>query len=380
MIQLADARSLFDLPRERVWLNAAYMGPLPRAAVAAGERSYARKAAPWDYDVPTDFFAVPNAFRRAGARLFGAREEDVAIVPAASYGIATAVRNLKVGAGQEILLLDGQFPSNVYPWRRMAERDRARIRTVNRREGESWSEALLAAIGPRTGLVACAGTHWIDGGRIDLQAVSRRCREFGTHLVLDLTQSLGVQAFDAGTVDPDFAVAANYKWLLGPYSTGMLYAAPRHQNGEPLEENWIGREGSSDFAGLTQYRDGYDPGARRFDMGERGNFQLLPAAIESLELLNGFGVRAIEARLGELSDAIVEAVKPLGLAADTPERAAHYLALTLPGGAPGDLLARLAARKVHVSQRGPRLRVSAHIYNDEADIARFAAALKDALA
>lgn len=376
---LDDARSLFDLPRDRVWLNAAYMGPLPRASVLAGERSYQRKGAPWDYDIAADFFGVPDAFRRAGARLFEAREDDIAIVPAASYGIATAVRNLKLEAGREIVLLDGQFPSNVYPWRSMEARDGARVRTVTRREGESWTEALTGAIGPATGLVACAGTHWIDGGRIDLPAVAERCRAAGAYLVLDLTQSLGVQPVDLSLIDPDFAVAANYKWLLGPYATGMLYVAPRHQGGQPLEENWIGREGSTDFARLIDYQEGYGPGAQRFDMGERSNFQLLPAAIESLNLLETFGVPAIEARLGELSGALIEAVTPLGLSADTPDRAAHYLALTLPGTAPADLLARLAAQHVHVSQRGPRLRVAPHIYNDDEDIARFAAALKGAL-
>lgn len=379
-MMLGDARSLFDIPRERVWLNAAYMGPLPRRAVAAGERSYQRKAAPWDYDIATDFFGVPNDFRRAGAVFFGASEEDIAIVPAASYAIATAARNLKIEAGREILVPEGQFPSNVYPWRRMAEREGGRVRAIARRDGQSWSEALLAAIGPETGLVAAPGTHWIDGGRIDLQAIGVRTREVGAHLVLDLTQSLGVQAFDVRTVDPDFAVAANYKWLLGPYATGMAYVAPRHHSGEPLEENWIAREGSEDFARLIDYQDGYAPGARRFDMGERSNFQLLPAAIESLQMLAGFGVRAIEARLGEISDRLIEAVAPFGLAAEVPDRAAHYLALTLPDDAPRDLLARLAAQNVHVSQRGPRLRVAPHIYNDEADVERFAAALKDALA
>lgn len=377
---LSDARSLFDLPRERVYFNAAYMGPLPRAALAAGERSYQRKARPWDYDIATDFFAVPDAFRREGARFFGASAEDIAIVPAASYGIAVAAKNLNVEAGREIVLLDGQFPSNVYPFREMARRDSAAIRTVKRAAGESWTEALLAAIGPRTGLLACPATHWIDGGRVDLPLVAQALREAGAGLVLDLTQSLGVQRFDVKSIDPDFAVAANYKWLLGPYSTGMLYAAPRHQTGAPLEENWINRQGSEDFARLIDYQDGYGPGARRFDMGERSGFQLLPAAIESLKLLSGFGADGIETRLGALSDAIVDAVAPLGLSADTPDRAAHYLALTLPERAPGDLLARLAAKGVHLSQRGPRLRVSPHIYNDEADIEAFAAALKQALA
>ena len=57
----------------------------------------------------------------------------------------------------------------------------------------------------------------------------------GGALVLDLTQSLGAMTFELDQIRPDFAVAAAYKWLLGPYSTGLLYVDPRHHRGEPLE-------------------------------------------------------------------------------------------------------------------------------------------------
>jgi len=59
---------------------------------------------------------------------------------------------------------------------------------------------------------------------------------------------------------------------------GFLYVAPRHQQGRPLEHNWIVRAGSENFAGLVNYRDEMQPGARRFDVGERSNFALMPMA------------------------------------------------------------------------------------------------------
>ena len=378
-MNIPDARSAFDPPRDIAWLNAAYMGPLPRAAVEAGLRAYERKAAPWGLSIPDDFFGVPEALHAEAARLFNAEADSIALVPSASYGLATAAANIRLEPGSEILLLDGQFPSNVYVWRSLAARDGAAVRTVGRSANQTWTEALDAAIGARTGLVACPAVHWIDGGNIDLAALRPALREAGAALVLDLTQSLGAQPFDAGAIDPDFAVAAAYKWLCGPYNSGFLYVAERHHGGTPLEENWIAREGSSDFARLIDYRDAYEAGARRFDMGERSAFQIAPAALESLKLINDIGPAAIEARCGELTAAIEAAAAPLGLAADTPHRAAHYLALALPEAAPDDLLERLKAEGVFLSQRGPRLRISPHLYNDEADIARFAAALTRAL-
>ncbi|MGJ3230929.1 MAG: aminotransferase class V-fold PLP-dependent enzyme [Oceanicaulis sp.] len=378
-MSLTSQRADFDLPPEVAYFNSAQIGPMPRAAAVAGARAFAAKTRPWRSTTQEDFFDRPESLRAAAARLFAATPEDVALVPAASYGLAVAARNLELEPGTDILVLDGQFPSNVYTWRCLAEDAGAGVRTVSRRPGETWTEALLAAIGPRTGLVACGAVHWIDGGRIDLEAVSDAARAAGAALVLDLTQSLGVMAFDAGRVDPDFAVGAAYKWLLGPYAVGFLYAAPRRQSGRPLEENWINRADSEDFSRLIEYRDAYAPGARRYDMGERSNHQLVPAALASLDYLQALGVDAVAAHIAALNADIAERLNLLGFRDDTPDRAGHYLALAAPEGAPGDLAKRLAARGVHVSQRGPRLRVSPHVFNTADDVDRLEAAVRAAL-
>ncbi|MFP4518713.1 MAG: aminotransferase class V-fold PLP-dependent enzyme [Oceanicaulis sp.] len=378
-MHMDDQRSAFDLPDGESYFNAAQIGPLPRVAAEAGARAFEAKLRPWRSTTQTDFFDTPEALRAAAAGLFGAAAGDVALIPAASYGLAVAAANIPLTGAQEILVLDGQFPSNVYTWRRKAQDTGARVRTVARRDGQSWTEALLDAIGPQTGLVACAHLHWIDGGRIDLEAVSGAVESHGAALVLDLTQSLGVMAFDRDRVEPDFAVGAAYKWLLGPYATGFLYAAPHRQDGRPLEENWINRDGSEDFSRLIDYRDAYAPGARRYDMGERSNHQLVPAALASLTYLGGLGIEAIAAHIAALNDKIADRLAPLGLADDTPDRAGHYLSLALPDDAPGDLAARLREHKVHVSQRGPRLRISPHVYNSDTDVDRLEAALRAVL-
>tara|TARA_R110002073_G_scaffold6054_6_gene36502 strand:- start:7665 stop:8798 length:1134 start_codon:yes stop_codon:yes gene_type:complete len=373
---IVSQRALFDLPREVAYFNAAYMGPMPISASGAGAISYARKTQPWTLDIQADFFAAPEAFRKRAATLFEASRNDVAIVPAASYGLATAARNLAPDAQSEILVLDAQFPSNIYVWRGLAKQYGARIRTVTRSEGQNWTEAMLAAIGTATSIVACPQVHWADGGQLDLAAISDAARRQGAALVLDLTQSLGVMPFEMAAIQPDFAVAACYKWMLGPYSIGALYVAPQHQQGEPLEENWIVRDRAEDFARLVDYADEYAPGARRFDMGERSGFQLVPAANVCLQQILDWGPAEISNTLGARTAEIAEAVAPLGLRDATPQRAPHYLCLALPETAPADLVKRLAAHQVFVSQRGDRLRVTPHLYNDQTDLARLVAALK----
>lgn len=373
---LADARALFALPADTSYLNAAYMGPMPEASIRAGEQAYRRRAAPWQFDLETEFFAVPEQVRAQGAKLFQSSADDIALVTSASYGLAVAARNIGLKPGQEILVLAAQFPSNVYVWQALARQTGARLVTVARGAEESWTDAVSRHIRPATGLLACPAVHWIDGGMIDLAALRPALDAAGAALVLDLTQSLGVLPFDVAACRPDFAVSAGYKWLLGPYQSGLLYVAPHQQGGAPLEENWINRQGASDFARLVDYQDAYETGARRFDAGERSAFQTLPAFLASLELLNHYGADAIEAQLAELTRQLAELAAPFGLKPATKARAPHYLALALPATAPGDLLSRFQSRGVHLSRRGDSLRISPHIYNNGHDLARFAGALK----
>lgn len=355
------------MPANVHYLNCAYMSPLSHVVAQALTDGALRKQAPWTYR-PADFFDISERFRSRAAQLAGVAADTIAIVPSASYGLAIAARNLPLARGQRIVLLADQFPSNVYPWRDLAQKCGAVIDTVQRDAEAAWTGAVLDAIGPDTGIVAVPHCHWADGRLVDLVAVGRRCREYGAALVLDLTQSLGAMPIDLGEVQPDFAVAACYKWLMAPYGTGLLYVDPRHHHGEPIEHNWINRGGSEDFARLVDYRDDYQPGARRFDMGEKANPPLLDGAGAGIEFLLEFGVDAIAHTLAAQTEAIARDAAALGFSSAPPEqRGPHFLALGFPAGVPEGLTERLAAKQVHVSLRGTSLRVTPHLYNNEAD-------------
>jgi selenocysteine lyase/cysteine desulfurase len=371
---IPSQRHLFDLPRDVAYLNCAYMSPLLHAAVEAGDRGLRRKARPWEL-TPAQFFDEAERARALFAGLMGAEAEGVALVPSASYGLAVAARNLPVRAGSRILTLKDQFPSNVYVWREKAKVAGAEVVAIDV-AGRDATEAVLAEIDERTALAALPHVLWTSGARLDLVAIGARLREARAALALDLTQSAGAMVCDLAEIRPDFATAASYKWLLGPYATGFLYVAPHRREGRPLEETWLGRAGSEDFARLVEYQDAYQPGARRFDMGERANFALLPALIAALEQLAAWTPAAIEATLRARTACIAERARAMGLA-PTPDhlRGPHYLSIALPDGAPDGLPARLAAEGVHVSQRGRSLRVTPHLWNDDEDVERLLSAL-----
>ena len=372
-------RALFDIPESVAYFDCATMSPLLKAAAEAGRRGLERKLHPWDVKA-AHFFDESEKVRGLYARLIGAAADDVAIVPSVSYGMATAMRNVRVEAGQTIVTLGDDFPSGIYAARALAKQAEAEVVTVAKPPvGAEWTAALLDAIDGGTALVVAPHVHWVHGVVIDVEAVARRCRSVGATLVLDTTQSMGAYPLDLAAVDPDYLVAASYKWLLGPYSLGFLYVAPRHQGGRPLEEGWMTRAGAEDFRRVMAYREELQPDARRFDMGERANFALLPVAVAAIEQLLSWGTAEIAATVGAMTQRLEGALAELGIRADTG-RAPHFLSVRFDGGLPDDIEARLAAANVHVSLRGETMRITPHLYNNEQDAQRLVVSLREAVA
>lgn len=373
-------RQRFELPDDVTYLNCAYQSPKLRASIEAAERELRRSFRPWTFS-PHDFFAPAEELRGLFARLIGASADDIAIVPSASYGIATAARNLANQARQGVVMLEEQFPSNVYAWTEPGLGDRPRVRFIDRpaeasrneanRNGANWSDAIIEAIGSGCGVAALPGVHWTDGYRLDLEGIGRACSRAGAALVLDLTQSLGAVPFSVSDVEVDFAVASSYKWLLGPLGLAFLYVNPRHHGGRPIEFNWLAREGSEDFSRLVHYTDRYQAGARRFDAGGRTNSSLNAHAACALAQILEWGVDNIAAHLGDLTANIAAHAARRGLGCTAEERRSpHMLGIELPASHLQEFPAALAAEQVHVSLRGSKLRVSPYVYNSERDVER----------
>jgi selenocysteine lyase/cysteine desulfurase len=352
------------------------MSPLLKSAIEAGNSGLARKAHPWEL-TPNEFFTGSDRFRATAARLLDCSADCVAITSSAGYGLQTAANNLPARKGQSILVLAEQFPSNYYPWQSFAAANGASLKVVAWPEDDDWTAAVLDALTPDVAIAALPHVQWTSGGLLDLVRIGQACRQIGAALVLDLTQSLGALPFSVRDVQPDFAIAANYKWLLGPYSVGLLYVAPKWHNGAPLEGGWIQRANSRDFSSLILYCDDYDAGARRFDMGERSNFALLPAAIRGMEQILEWRVDEISATSGAMNRRLAEAALGLGFTAPAePLRAPHYLCLRRKEGMPRELSETFAREKIFVSIRGSSMRVTPHVYNTEEDCARLIACLR----
>jgi selenocysteine lyase/cysteine desulfurase len=374
---LAVQRELFDIPDDVAYFNCASLSPQLRASAEAAAAGLGRRARPWTISTD-DWFGGAEERRALFARLAGVDPEGVALVPATSYGLAVAAANLTAHPGQRVLVLADDYPSNRYTWQRFAGRTGARLVAVERRDGQSWAEAVLGELDERAAVVAVLATHWTDGGSVDLAPIAARAREAGAALVVDASQAVGAMPLDLDAVQPDYLVTVGYKWLLGPFALGYLYVAERHRDGIPLEENWIARLGSEDFAALVDYQDRYQPGARRFDVGQRTHFETTPMAVAALRQLLDWEVPRIAATLGQVTGRIQRAVEAIGLPLTSSDRVPHMLGIGLPGQARAAVARALADAGVHAGVRGSSLRISPHLWTTDQDIERLVDALTKA--
>ena len=376
----------FDLAPEVHYLNCAYMSPLATAVEEAGIRGMRRKRRPADISSES-FFEESDSVRAAFARLVDcAYPERVAIQPAVSYGIACVARNVALEPRHNVVVLGEQFPSNYYAWSRLCRSSGAELRVVDapateHRRGEAWNAELLSAIDESSAVVALPQAHWSDGTLFDLAAVRRQTSRHGALMIVDATQTVAALPFSVATLEPDAVVCAAYKTLFGPYSIALSYYGPAFDHGVPVEETWTARERSHDFANLVDYQDDYRGGALRYDVGERSNMILLPMLEAALEMVSSWTPGGVQSYCEWLVGEPLSRLSSAGYRVEDPSHRGHHLfGLRPPEGADLEAIRRgLAKHRVSISFRGSALRVSPHVYNDEADMDALTRALIEAL-
>lgn len=370
-------KHLFQLPDNEHYLNCSYLSPLLKSVEEAGLKGLQSKRHPWNLK-PDDFFEDANKVRREFAKLIRANDfRQIALMPAVSYGMSTVAKNLPVKKGGNIVVAGEQFPSNIYPWLSFCNDHDCVLKIIEApgiqaERGKIWNQRILEAISEETILVALGSVHWADGTRFDLEKIGSLAREKNALLVIDGTQSVGAMPFDVNKIQPDALICAGYKWLMGPYGTALGYFGPRFSDGKPLEEGWIVRKNSENFGGLVEYEEEYQPGALRFDMGERSHFINLPMMAEALKQVNDWTPEAIQSYCEKLCTDTIRELRVYGFQIEDEEwRGHHMFGVRLPKTiSMNQLQQKLAENHIHVSLRGSSVRISPHLYNDEQDVER----------
>jgi selenocysteine lyase/cysteine desulfurase len=379
---LSLQRSKFTLPSSGTYLNCAYMSPLLKTVEKAGLKGMLKKRNP-QLISPADFFTDTEVLRREYAKLIHVNDPNrIVVIPSVSYGMATVVNNIRISKKENVVVAEEQFPSNYYPWRKLCSDNRAEVKVVvasdTEMRGKVWNERILEAIDQNTKVVALGHVHWADGTLFNLEAIRKRTKDVGALLVIDGTQSVGALPFDVTKIQPDALICGGYKWLMGPYSIGLAYLGEYFNDGNPLEENWINRKNSENFAGLVNYQNDYQPGALRYEVGEHSNFILVPMMIAALKQINQWQPANIQQYCAKICKNAIGQLNEAGFwIEDENYRGRHLFGIRPPKSTDlNELKMRLLKAKISVSVRGTAIRVAPHVYNTEAEMLKLTKALK----
>lgn len=369
MSELDRAADAFLPSASGLYLNCAAQAPPLRAVRAAGFAAQASADDAWQLGrgaapVSTD------QLRSRAAGLFGGDVDGLALVPSASYGIATAARNLPLKAGEAVLVLEGQFPSNLLPWQQRCSDCDARVVGVSRKTGQGWTSAVLDALlrEPGIAIVALPQVRWDDGELLDLDRIAEQVHAIGASLVLDLSQSLGVLSVNLDRWRPDFVVSVGYKWLFGQRAHAWLWASPRwREEGRPIEQHWSARDAGEGWRFSFDAMPPYCRGARRFDAGGLDDPVRLAMSDAGLAQVLEWTPAAIAYELASRTRALDVALHAIGLPDwITPGHAPHITALRPPARCFWAVANAMQSAGIICTPRYGLLRIAPHLQVDAA--------------
>jgi selenocysteine lyase/cysteine desulfurase len=369
---LEDVRAEFGPFGEgRVWLNCAHQGPLPRTAAAAAATAIAEKVMPHRLRDEA-FNEVPDRLRALLGQLVGVPADEVILANGASYGLHLLANGLPLEAGDEVLVVDGDFPSTVLPWL-LQERERGiAVRFLQPQQVASPDE-LAEAIGPRTRALCTSWVFSFTGLALDLDAIGGICQEREVVTIVNGSQGVGARSLDLARTPIDALVSVGFKWTCGPYATGFAWVRPDLREALPRRKAyWLAAQRALGLERTRTYELVDGLGAAGHDVFNTASFMTYRPWTASLELLLSVGIDAIAGYDDGLADRLVDDLQTIGYEVRSPLAPPARSTLVLashPDPARNEgIVAELAERGIALALRDGAIRISPHLYNTPADL------------
>jgi cysteine desulfurase/selenocysteine lyase len=304
--------------------------------------------------------------RHACARLVNAGQDDIAFVKNTSHGLSIVAQGLDWRPGDNVIIYEKEFPSNIYPWLNLRSKG-VEVRIIPSRDGRIVMHDIELLMDARTRLLAVSSVQFSNGFRLDLKKTGALCREKQVLLCVDAIQSLGVIPMDVRDCHIDFLSADAHKWLLGPEGIGIFYC--RKGLAERLSPSLMGWKSVRNEFNFDDPEFLLKTTALRFEEGSM-NLMGIFGLGAALDLLFEVGIERIEQRVLDLGDLILQEAEKRGYRVLTPgarhERGGN---ITFLGDFdPSNVRDALREKKIMVNARGGGIRVSPHFYNTEDEI------------
>ncbi|HEY2669653.1 MAG TPA: aminotransferase class V-fold PLP-dependent enzyme [Rugosimonospora sp.] len=361
----------------RVWLNTAHQGPLPRVAVDAAARAVALKVAP--HRIPDEAFTEePERLRGLLAALVGGDADEIVLGNSTSYGLHLIAGGLPWRPGDEVLVVDGDYPATVLPWTRLTDRG-VRTRWLHPRGGTPTGAELAAAITDATRVFALTWVNSFTGHAADIDDLGRVCRAAGITFVVNASQAVGARPIDVARTPVDAVVSCGYKWLCGPYGTGFAWLRPELRDRlRPQQSYWLAMQAGRGLDHMRDYTVRENLGVRGMDVFCPASFLNVLPWTAAVEFLLATGVPAIADYDQRLVDRLVAGIDPAAYELVSPARGparSTLVVLNRRDGENGRRYRQLGADGVDVAYREGNLRLSPHLFTTADDIDRTLQAL-----
>jgi cysteine desulfurase/selenocysteine lyase len=373
MLDPTPYRRLFPITERFAFFNHAGVSALNTRAVEAMSVFNERSAAEPFAQMYEDVAAALLDLRQRLATLINARSADeIVLMQNTAMGVNSAAQSLPLRCGDNVLVLDGDYPANIYPWMNLAHRG-ILTKVVPQRDGGLDLDLLASRMDSHTRVVAMSTVLFATGFRNDLAAVGRLCRERGIFFVIDGIQSLGALPFDAQAAQADFVACGSQKWLLGPIGGGFLYVR-RELIDDLAPGAYVGASSVVDAVNFLDYNFTLLPTAERFQLGSQ-NFAGMIGLHASVALIQEVGIERIGERVLALAGTAISALQERGYRVSVPAPQHRSGIVIVEVENPEQASARLQEAGVIAIPRGKGLRLAPHFYNTEAEILRAVEAL-----
>jgi selenocysteine lyase/cysteine desulfurase len=358
----------------QIWLNCAHQGALPRVAVQEVYEAVSWKISPYHLTTAR-FDQVPQRLKAALAELVGARADEIVLANSNSYGLHLLANGIPWREGDEILLVEGDFPSDILPWLALENRG-VKIRYIRPRNHVPEPDELQANVTASTRLFCTTWVHSFSGWAVDAEALGTICRASDITFVLNASQALGARPLRVSSTPVDAVTSVGFKWLCGPYGTGFLWLRPDLRESLIYNQAYWRSMQTADDLGETSKRVavGEGLGARKYDVFGTANFFNFKPWSASVEYLLRQGIERIEAYDQRLIARLLETLDGKRYVLISPRSGSPRSTLVLFSHKDPDrnreIHEALRRAGVHIAYRRGNLRIAPHLYNTEDEIER----------
>jgi cysteine desulfurase/selenocysteine lyase len=365
---LADYRVEFPVTKKFIYLDHAAVAPLSKR-VKDTVNKYLTEATESAFFRYSDWMGRVEEIRGRCAELVGSEKDEIAFIKNTSHGISLVAEGLDWREGDNVIIFEKEFPSNIYPWLNL-QRKGVKVKFIPAKGNMIYIADIEKMIDANTRLLSISSVQFSNGFRVDLERLGELCRRRKVLLFVDAIQSLGIAPMNVSELGIDFLASDGHKWLLGPEGSGIFYC--RHELAELLKPSLIGWKSVVNENDYDRIDFRLKTNSLRFEEGSL-NVMGIMAFGAAVDLLLEVGIDRISERILDLGDLIVEEAEKRGLEVRSPRDRRHRAGINSIMGNfdPIGVKDRMRALRILVNVRSGAIRVAPHFYNTEDEILKF---------